>query len=301
VMQPDSFFVRPAALAPAAAKTVHQFTLTPFLDQKGVGVRIASNAGGVMFLGQAVLYLSTPEVHFVLDMSGASIKTAEVQLSGIAGFLIEFDAAMPQPTDANINARRFAAHDFVVPISGIGGLPLAVHLRQQFLLQTAFTGTGTLKARGYYTLNGSLRAGYKDRKFSVNGPEGFTTKETLLPSLEGVAMGPRGIAMTHHLNLIVGIGAAGFVAGPFGFLNTSITGTQGSSVGQILCRQETVSIRVGAGVGYSLPEPVTNAINAFLSALHIKEQISGQGGIQSPPALLANQGWYHPAVRGCGQ
>jgi hypothetical protein len=296
----DGMFVRPVAFAPAGPVTVHRFTLTPFVDTKGVGVRIVSTAGGVMFLGQAVLYLNAPQVHFVLDIKGGRLVSAEVELSGVAGLLMEFEAAMPKPTDANINERRFAAHDFVVPIAGVGGVPLAVNVRQQFLLRTVFTSTGSLKARGYYTLKGGIRAGYRDGKFSVSGPTGFDARETLLPSIQGAAIGVTGMVMTHHLNVIVGVGGWGFVTGPYSFLNSSVTATRGSSIGMVVCRQESVSMGVGAGVGYQMPEPVTSAINAILRTLHISEQIKSSGGVQTNPVVLVSKGWKYPALQICG-
>ena len=302
--RPDGYgmFVRPAALRqPKPPVTAHRFTLDPFIGTTGVGVRIRSNApDGVMFVGQAVLYLKAPEVHFVLDISAAKVIRADVELTGVAGLLMEFDAALPRPTDANINENRFVANDFSIPIAGVGGLPLALTVRQQFQLRTAFTSSGALKARGYYTLKGGVRAGYRDGKFSVGGPTGFDAKYTLLPSLTGVAMGATGMILTHQLNVIVGLGAAGFVTGPYAYLNSNVSATHGSSIGAVVCRQEHVAMGVGAGVGYHMPEPVVDAINAVLRALHIREQIKGSGGIETKPVVLVQKGWKHPALGGCG-
>ena len=298
----DRFFLRPVAYA-AREVTKHQFSVTPLVGTKGIGVRIVSEAGGVMFLGQAVLYVQSPRLHFNLDIRGGSVKTAEVQLTGIGGLLMEFEAAMPKPTDANINESRFAASDFGFPIGGFV-VPLAVHARQQFLLKTAFTSTGTLKARGHYKLQGSMRAGYRNGSWELGGPTGFSAQETLLPSIQGVAVGVTGMVLTHQLNVIAGVGAAGFVAGPYAFLNSSVTAARGSSIGfdaghgvlghGTVCRQESVSMGVGAGVGYQIPRPVTSAINAVLRALHIREEIKGSGGFETKPQVLVSQGWYSP-------
>ena len=296
----SGMFVMPVAFMPASSRApIHPFKVTPLISSNGVGVEIVSNGNGLMFLGQGVLYLDTPSVHFVLDMRGGKVITAELELSGVAGLLMEFDAALPSPTDANISAQRYAASDYSIPIGGVGGLPLAVNVRQQFLLKTAFTSRGTLKARGHYALKGGLRAGYREGKFTISGPGGFDAKETLLPSLQGVAIGGTGMVMTHHVSVIVGLGAAGFVAGPYAYLNSGVTATRSSSVGLMNCRWETVSSGAGAGVGYQMPEPVTNAINAFLSALNIKQRIKGSGGIESKQITLANKGWYHPPVHLC--
>ena len=299
--QPDSsgMFVMPAAFMRASRAPLHPFTLTPLIGPKGVGVEIVSTGDGLKFLGQAFVYLNTPSVNFVLDISGGTVKTAELELSGVGGLLMGFQAGLPSPHDANISAQRYAANDYSIPIGGIGGLPLAVNVRQQFLLKTAFTSAGTLNARGNYAVTGALRMGYRDKKFTITGPTGFDAKETLLPSIQGVAIGTTGMVMTHHVSVIVGIGSLGFVAGPYAYLNSGVTATRSSSVGLLNCRWETVSSGAGAGVGYQMPEPVTKAINAFLSALNIKKQIKGSGGIESKQVTLVNRGWYHPPVHLC--
>lgn len=295
----DGVFVRPVALA-GANPVVHRFSVTPLIDSTGVGVRIKSTgADGVMFLGEAVLYLKAPELHFTLDIRDGKVTTVEVELAGVAGLLVSFEAAMPRPTDANIDEVRPAFSDLVIPVSGLGGVPFAVNVRQKFLLKTMFTSTGALKARGYYTLKGGVRAGYRDGKFSVGGPTGFGAQETLLPSLEGVAMGPTGMVMTHQVSVIVGLGAFGFVTGPYAYLNSSVAATKGSSIGAVICRQESVSMGLGAGVGYQMPEQVTNAINAVLSVLGIRERIQSSGGIQTKPTLIVQKGWYHPGREFC--
>jgi hypothetical protein len=283
----------------ASEVTKHRFTMTPLVGAKGIGVRIASDASGVRFLGEVVLYVKAPALRFNLDISGGKVNVCEVELKGVAGLMVTFEAALPSPTSANINERRYAPVDFYIPVTGMG-VPFAVNVRQIFELKTAFTSTGTFKGRGYYTFTGGMHAGYRDGQFSLGGPTGFSGKETLLPAMDGVAFGVTGLVMTHHANVIVGVGLAGFVAGPYVFVNSSVALTRGSSLGQIMCNQESFSMAVGAGVGYTMPQPVTNAINSILRALNIRKEIQGSGGIQTNPMMIINKGWYHPPVQACG-
>ena len=287
--------------------TVHRFTMTPLVGARGIGVRIASDASGVRFLGEAVLYLNAPRLYFNLDIRGGKIVVCEVQLEGAAGLMMTFEAASPSPVAANINEKRYAPVDFSIPVTGMG-VPFAVNVRQIFQLQTVFTSTGTIKARVYYKLKGGLRAGYRDGTWSMGGPTGVTPVENLdnlLFSTQGVALGVTGMVMTHHANVMVGIGAFGFLTGPYAFLNSSVTVTRGSSAGLILqgpmtCKQGTLSMGVGAGVGYRIPEPVTGAINSILRALNVREEIQGSGGLQTDPVIIVSMGRYHPAVQACG-
>ena len=282
--------------------TAHRFRLEPLVGSQGIGVRITSDASGVHFLGEAVLYLNAPRMYFNLDIRGGQIATCEVQLNGAAGLMMNFESASPAPTAANINEKRFAPVDFSIPLTGMG-VPFAVNVRQIFQLQTVFTSTGTLKAKVYYKLAGGLRTGYRNGQWSLGGPTGVTpvlNLDELLHSTAGVALGVTGMVMTHHANVMVGIGAFGFLTGPYGFLNSSVTVTNGSAAGIVGCKQGTLSMGVGAGVGYRIPQPVTGAINSILRALNIREEIQGAGGIETKPVIIVSMGRYYPSLNICG-
>ena len=289
-----------------AQVTTHRFTMTPLVGTRGIGVRIASDASGVQFLGEAVLYLAAPSLHFNLDIRGGQVVTCEVQLNGAAGLMMTFESASPNPMAANIHERRYAPVEFSIPVTGLG-VPFAVTVRQIFQLHTVFTSTGSLKARVFYKLKGGIRVGYRDGKWSMGGPTGITPVENLdnlLLSTEGAAYGVTGMVMTHHANIMVGVGAFGFLTGPYGYLNSSVAVTRGSSIGilqgPLTCKQASLSMGVGAGVGYQIPAPVTGAVNALLSALNIREKIQSSGGLETKPAIIVNTGRYHPSLEICG-
>ena len=308
--EPPRFGYQRAGYMTASSATVHRFTLTPIVGSKGVGVRIASDAGGVQFMGEAFLFLNAPTLKFNLNIEPPGrIVDCYVEVTGAAGLHLLFHAGSPKPYSANINEKRYTPADFSIPIAGTG-VPFAVTVRQIFQLKTAFTSTGVLKANGVYELTGGFRAGYADKQFTLTGPGGFAAKETLLPVMNGVAVGVTGMVMTHHINVIVGLGSAGFVAGPYVYLNSSVAVTRGSSIANFragapvlqastVCQQESVSMAVGAGVGYTMPEPVKEVINSILRALHIKKEIKGSGGIETQPKMIAQAGWYSPVMDIC--
>ena len=288
--------VRPAAFNPVP---VHEFTVDPLSGPNGVGVEIKSNSGGVQFIGQAVLYVNSPTLEFNCDIRPPGrIVTCRVALNGAAGLMLDFQAISPSPTSANINSTRYAPVDFSFPIIGMG-VPFSANIRQIFKLQTVFTSTGTLRARAYYTLKGGVSAEYQNGHFNISGPTYPSPKETLIPSIQGAATGVTGIVMIHHLNVIVGIGTAGFAAGPYVYLNSGVTAVNGSNLGIIICKQETLDMYAGAGVGYRIPQPVTDAINSILRALNIREKLVGSGGIETKPIQVVHSGWYAPKVKAC--
>ncbi|HKP30421.1 MAG TPA: hypothetical protein VJU15_13500, partial [Gemmatimonadales bacterium] len=102
----------------------------------------------------------------------------------------------------------------------------------------------------------------------------------------------------------VGIGVAGFSTGPYGFLNTSVSITRGSDAGiltgPLACRQGSIAMGLGAGVGYSMPAVVTDAINAILRALNINKKVEPFAGLQTPNKVILNIGRKFPGVEACG-
>jgi hypothetical protein len=242
-------------------------------------------------------------LNFHLAIKPGGIESALVELKGAAGVEVSFEAAASGPNLRNVSADRPAPVDLSIPINGLG-IPFALHVRQAFRVQTAFASTGAVKARGYYALTGGMRAEYNSRdKFKLSGPKGFETKEVLLPSLDGAVFGPAGLVLVHHVNVMIGVGVAGFVAGPYVYENNGFTITQGSALGRPLipeCRRETISMAVGAGVGYRIPPAVVAFINDILSVFRITAQIKDAGGIETKPAMLVNTGWYWPKIKDCG-
>ena len=294
---------RSAPPVPAAAG---RFRLEPLVGRNGIGVRIRSTEGGVLFLGEAVLYLGAPSLKFDLDIKGGKITTAEMELRGVAGLSMTFEAGRPTPSDPNINEVRYSPVEFSLPVNGMG-VPFAVTFHQRFMLKTAFTSSGAVKARLYYKLAGGVSAGYRDGNWRVGGPTsvtGIMNLDTMLVSTTGAALGVTGMVMTHQASVMVGIGAFGFVTGPYGYVNSSVAVTRGSDAGiltgPMACRQGTISMGVGAGVGYQMPEPVSGAINALLRALNIKHRVEPSGGLQTDPMIIVNIARKYPGIEACG-
>ncbi len=121
-------------------------------------MEIESNAGGVRFFGQAVLYLNAPRLHFDLDIRGGTIAVCEVQLNGAAGLMMTFESGMPTPDRRQHQRTALRPGRVLHPVTGLG-VPFAVTVRQIFELKTVFTSTGALKARAYYTLKGGCGRG----------------------------------------------------------------------------------------------------------------------------------------------
>jgi hypothetical protein len=279
---------------------VHKFRCFPVIGSDGIGVHLSTDAGGIRMSGDVRLRLANPSLDFDLDIKGGKVRTALVKLSGAAGLLMKFEAGSEKGFQANVNERIVLPVDFSLPITGMP-VPFAVTVRQQFIIKTAFCGTTGLKATGDYSFSGSFSAGYQNGKFDISGPTGFKASQSLLESASGVSLAPIGLVLMHQTRVIVGIGAFGFATGPFFGFNATVGVTQTGAASAMLlnCKQATLNVGLVAGIGYSIPKPVTDAINFFLRKLNLGE-IKGYGGLDSAPITIINSTGTMPPTKACG-
>jgi len=268
------------AVGPPPQVSIGDFEMTPFCCG-GLGIKVVHNAENVKILAFAVLRLQQPSLHFNLDIQAGKVRTAEVQLWGASGLTVQFEAGTPVGVSGNIRRTFFVPVDLSIPIIGLA-VPFAVNVRQTFLLETAFSAqNSTLKAIGDYAFQGHIYMGYHQGSWGAGAPTSLTSRYNLANTLGGTSVGVNGLVMGYGGRVIVGIGAFGFVTGPYLGYNTSVGVTRGSNLNAILvprCRSSVLDISMKVGIGYSIPQPVTNAINFLLRALNVKT-IESEGGI----------------------
>jgi hypothetical protein len=173
-----------------------------------------------------------------------------------------------------------------------------VVIRQTLRVETIFTAqTGTLEATGEYAFGGEFWAGKQNGgSWHADGPTSVTTKQNLADTLDGISMGVNGLVFAYGAKIIVGIGAFGFVTGPYVGYNTVVGVNKTSSIpGALPCQSGTLNTAMRFGVGYQIPQVVSNAINFFMRALGVKP-INSEGGFEQEEPLI-NKTDYVPA--GC--
>lgn len=256
----------------------------PIASLKNLGAQIHGSKKGTGLNGEVLMNMQSPRIGFKLVMSGATVKVAELKVYGGVGLSIGFEAVNRDGSKFNLSEQVQVPADISIPIGG--PLPLTVTVRQQFKVQTAFGAPGVLKARADYTYGGVLGVSYHEPYFLAEGPQGFAGRESLINSAEGVSLGVGGLSLTHQIKVIGGFGAFNFVVGPYAFLNSNANVTRHGDTDTLAhCIYAGFNMRVGTGIGYVIPQPVTNAINFFLGALNLKP-ISGEGGKEGPASFL---------------
>jgi hypothetical protein len=278
----------PPPPAPDVSNLVH-FNVQPVANRFGVGLEVGSEGGGLKLYAQSTLHLAAPTAEGKIDIDPVKGFTgASLTLTGGGGLTWKFAAGTDQGLKANVNRIIQPDIDFSIPLSG--GFPIAVTVRQRLLVKTALgVRNTTLSASGSYSFSGAFAIGVVDKQWTVGGPVNFEATQPLLKGTEGVSMGAAGLDLADEIKVIAGIGAAGFVAGPYFRVTPALGVFKGSSAGMIECKEATIDVKMSAGVGYVIPKVVTNLINGILKALNIKYRIDGEGSLRAgDPITLYN-------------
>jgi hypothetical protein len=240
------------------------------LDCGGLGIRIGYDQGGMKILAYAVFQVKDVSLHFNVDVGSQGIRTAALELQGAAGFKVHFEMGAGAGFQGNIHETGIAPIDLSIPVGGFG-VPISVHLIQSLSMNTGFSAkTGVLRADGNYFASGSVLVGYVRGSWG-GAPPLVGTKENNAANISGVSMGINSLAFALKQQVLVGIGALGFSAGPYLALTTGATVLKQSSATPIDCRQSTFTMDLSAGAGYTLPKPLVSVFNFFLRAVHAKE------------------------------
>jgi hypothetical protein len=279
-----------------------RFKVEPFLDLTSLGVQITSYNDVIKMLGDVRLRFSAPTLSFDLKIDDSKLITTSVRLSGSAALMVTFRAHSNRGVHGNVRTRYFIPVDCMFPISALRKLPFpfATTMRHMFMLQTAFSSKGNVDAVGQYGMEGSLEMSFGGGGIQFGAPTGFSVQRSLAKSTSGVTMGPAGLILTHQVRAIVGIGAFGFVTGPYVGVTSTAAVTKGSSADTMReqCREATLRMSIHAGVGYQIPQSVAGAINSVLSLFHIKG-IAAEGGFQTPSQDLISKTDHYPDVKSC--
>ena len=288
VAVPVVYMIQPEAPPPAKdVSNLVNFKVVPTASSAGIGVRGTSDGGGLKMTFEAFVHLDRPTLTPVLKITDGNLREATLELSGAAGLTMMFKAGTDVGMKANVKGRLQAVPDFSVPIAG--PMPLALTVRQQLLIGTALgVRDATLSATGDYTFSGSFKIGYDGKSWGLFGPSGFTAKQSLMKTADGISIAPSGLDLTHQMRVVFGVGAFGLATGPYFALNSSAGLFKGSDLGMIQCKEATIVVGMSGGIGYLIPKPITDAINFVLGTLHIRYQVDSFGGVESKPMTIIN-------------
>ena len=288
-------------LGPPKELNTKTFAFNPFLGE-GLGANfyfpsLNYNQAPVRAQGSIMLHMSKPYVSWDINITPQGIETAKLEVHNAAGLTIHFEASTSEQFTTKDNQKQqvFLPMDLSLPLGG--PVPLALTLHQEFALRTAFSAKkSTLTATGDYGFEGSLKLECHYKTCQGSAPAAFTLRQSLIDSMNGASMGVNGLIIAYEGRVIVGIGAFGFVTGPYIGYGVSVGATRGSDTTAFIqtCRQADLNVWARVGVGYAIPQVVAKILNFFLRAFNAKE-ISSVGG----PGVTTTVTSQHQRV-GCG-
>jgi len=276
-----------AATAPTAAAPIRNyneknFKTTPFVSPSDIGIKVSVDDDGFKLSTQAVLHLSAPHLTVKIDITPTGgVETAAMVLTGAAGLNWDFATGSGKTMTAIVSALLQPNTDFSIPIAAVGGVPLAITVRQRFLIRTGLAvKNSTLSATGGYTFNGAFKVGYLHKYWTAEAPTDYTTEQSMTKTGAGISLGIQGLDLSDTVRVFMGLGAFGFATGPYLSFNSAIGAFRNSSIGMLQCNGATLVVKLSGGVGYVIPKSVTELINSVLKALNINYEITGQGGLE---------------------
>ncbi len=267
------------------------FKTVPVVSSAGVGLRGTTDAGGLKVKAEVLVHLAAPKVDVVIKIESGSIVEASVELKGAAGLTWNFEAGTDVGLKANVHGLLTPDTDYSIPISLNGAFPVAITVRQRLSVDTGLgVRNTTIGATGDYSFNGGFKVGYINKTWTVGGPLGFHQNTNLVESGYGVSLAAAGINLAHSMKVIAGVGAFGFVAGPYFTFTSGVGLARTSDIGMLACMRAPIVVKLSGGVGYLIPQSVTSAINFILRKLNIKYQVTGEGGLESgDPITIINR------------
>jgi hypothetical protein len=280
-----ALLVTPAALraaraqnAPVSPGITQRLNLTwhttPLNDAHGIGAELRHDARGIRLIAQVQIRVPAPSLDFHLKIWN-KYATGRLILKNAAGLTLAFDGATGEAFSGNVNWHSIGP-GFSIPLAG--PVPLAVDVRQDIWVRTAFSARQSMfSAGGDYGLNGDVGLAFQGTHFMTVGPKGLTVERSLMRNMNAVSMGPSGLVISHVATVTAGVGAWGFTTGPSFGLATSLGVAQGSSAGIVQCQGATLSMHVQGGVGWTIPQAVAKFVNFFLDILRVKP-IPDHGG-----------------------
>jgi hypothetical protein len=278
-------------------QTIGPFNVQSTKSDSVLGVHVGYSANGTTVSAQMDLRIGAPRVVFHVDIGKGSLLKVEAALYGAAGLHMEFNATTTTGLNGNTHRVIPLPVDLSIPIGG--PIPVALTFRQSFSIDTVFSAKNTtLRAVGDYSFSGAIGMQFDSAKgFHLFAPAQFTVNESLLESTDGVSIGVNGLVLAYGLRAMLGIGAFGFAIGPFVSISASVAVTNGSNLGIVKCKGATLTVVVGAGVGYQIPKPIADLVNGLLSILNVKH-IESSGGPQTKRQIV-NISAYTPKKQIC--
>jgi len=278
-----SFGLAPLDLPPPFTEGSKAFSLSDWsgrMDRSSGNVTLHVehvDEAGLKVLADIGFEFASPHLDSDLGLVDGDVGDSELRFRGLRRVTLDLAAGSANGLGDNQHLK------FEIPVSLdapviIGGVAMNLNVRFKFLVDTAFSAKdSTLNASGAWTTDGPIGFDKTSGKVSLQKPT-VTVEKSIIDSLDGISIGANGFVFATDIRIMLGLGIPAASAGPYGRLTTSVGLTVGSDLGIIKCRQATVVISSGGGVGISASDTVVSGINAILEKLGIPKKVEEDSG-----------------------
>jgi hypothetical protein len=253
-----------------------------FATSSGVGLQLRYNKNGLNVKATSQISIRNSGLSFFLTIKGGIPDTFGVQIKGAAGVMLAMDASAAQDFQVNLHKTLYIPIDLSIPLGG--PVPISLSFAQSFSISTAFSAkTSVLNAKGDYGFSGGVVAGCWHGSCRAGTPAEVHANTDIGQSAQGISVGINSLVMGASIRAMVGLGGFGFSTGVYGGLRFTGTVLRAPDIA-FACRQGTIESYIDSGIGYSIPQWVSSAINLFLSPFTNKK-INPAGSLIKGPSL----------------
>ena len=237
----------------------------PFADSDSIGVQYRYEKNGLSFTATGSLEVNNARLKFFLDIGNGKVPTsAGLELSGAVGIKLHLKSHTTQEFHVNAQQKAWLPTGIHIPLGG-GPVPFSLMFDQALVVNTGYSAKNSiLNAEGDYGFDGGIKAGRFDGGWAVKTPLKPTAKVDIGNTIEGISVGINSLVMGAELRAMVGLGVGDFGTGVYATLVFTGTMLRGTDIG-LACRQGTIHVTLYSGVGYAIPQWLTDAVNYVLS------------------------------------
>ena len=250
---------------------IKDMRLKPVATPYYIGLQYYYYKDGLGVAAYSELKLRNAGIRFYLNIgdtagvgkSGKIPVSCGLELKGAVGVVLHLDSHSTQEFKVNLHRKMWLPFEFSIPLTG--AIPFSIPFDQAFEISTGFSAkTSILNATGDYNFNGGISAGLYNGSWYLSHPTSVTAQTDIARDIKGISVGINSLVMSAMVRTMAGLGALGFNTGVY--VQVRFTGTvlRAPDIG-FPCGAGTIAAFLDSGVGYAIPEWVTQAINLFLS------------------------------------
>jgi hypothetical protein len=250
---------------------IKDMRLKPVATPYYIGLQYYYYKDGLGVAAYSELKLRNAGIRFYLNIgdtkgvgkSGKIPVSCGLELKGAVGVVLHLDSHSTQEFKVNLHRKMWLPFEFSIPLTGV--IPFSITFDQAFEISTGFSAkTSILNSTGDYNFNGGISAGLYNGSWYLSHPTSVSAQTDIGRDIKGISVGINSLVMSAMVRTMAGLGALGFNTGVY--VQVRFTGTvlRAPDIG-FPCGAGTIAAFLDSGVGYAIPEWVTQAINLFLS------------------------------------